>query len=374
MGSNAGGAMTTGFMNTAIGGEALLAHTTGEKNVALGFRALKTDQEGDQNTALGYQALEAHNATAGHGQNTAVGANAMAVSGDPRYCVAVGAEALAAGNCSTDGHVAIGYEALNDLVSGAENTAVGYQAAKDMTTGDDNTFIGYQSGLGTDASGTPDGNTAVGRASLLALTTGATNTVVGKNAGDAITSGNGNVFIGSNTGDTNQTGCCNTAVGSTADVGATDAENQNVFGYNVQGPDEDNSVTLGNNSVTKIHMSQDKDAEMFANGTINTSDRRWKKNIEDSDLGLSFINSVRPVKYNFKSDKDGSKSRYGVVAQEVIEVLEAIDKEDFSGIRTNDPERLGADYIQFVAPLIKAVQELSTKVEAQQKEIEELKK
>ena len=55
-------------------------------------------------------------------------------------------------------------------------------------------------------------------------------------------------------------------------------------------------------------------------------------------------------------------------------MLEAIDKEDFSGIRTNDPERLGADYIQFVAPLIKAVQELSTKVEAQQKEIEELKK
>ena len=45
-------------------------------------------------------------------------------------------------------------------------------------------------------------------------------------------------------------------------------------------------------------------------------------------------------------------------------MLEAIDKEDFSGIRTNDPERLGADYIQFVAPLIKAVQELSAKVEA----------
>ena len=102
---------------------------------------------------------------------------------------------------------------------------------------------------------------------------------------------------------------------------------------------------------------------MYANGTINTSDKRWKKNIEDSDLGLSFINSVRPVKYNFKSDKQNSKLKYGIVAQEVIEVLKAIDREDFAGIETDDPDRLGADYVQFVAPLIKAVQELSAQVE-----------
>ena len=68
-------------------------------------------------------------------------------------------------------------------------------------------------------------------------------------------------------------------------------------------------------------------------------------------------------KYKFKSDKQGSKSRYGIVAQEVIEVLKAIDKEDFAGIETDNPERLGADYIQFISPLIKAVQELSAKVE-----------
>ena len=43
---------------------------------------------------------------------------------------------------------------------------------------------------------------------------------------------------------------------------------------------------------------------------------------------------------------------------------QTIDKEDFAGIETDNPERFGADYIQFVAPLIKAVQELTAKVEA----------
>ena len=89
-----------------------------------------------------------------------------------------------------------------------------------------------------------------------------------------------------------------------------------------------------------------------------------EKNIEDSDLGLSFIYSIRPVKYNFKSEKQGTKSRYGIIAQEVIEVLESIGREDFAGIETDDPDKFGADYIQFVAPLVKAVQELSAKVKA----------
>ena len=57
--------------------------------------------------------------------------------------------------------------------------------------------------------------------------------------------------------------------------------------------------------------------------------------------------------------------------QEVQEVFKD-GHEDFAGI-TEKGEYLGADYVQFIAPLMKAVQELSEKVESQQKEIEELK-
>jgi NTP pyrophosphatase (non-canonical NTP hydrolase) len=194
-----------------------------------------------------------------------------------------------------------------------------------------------------------DGNTAVGFDALGAGNHDTThyNTCFGYQAGDVITGGSEN-----------------TCIGGASDTGAVDAQNQTAIGFFCTAVNVDNSVTLGNAAVTRVYMSQDADAVMYADGTINTSDERFKKDIEDSDLGLSFINSVRPVKYKFKSDKQGSKSRYGIVAQEVIEVLKAIDKEDFAGIETDNPDKLGADYIQFVAPLIKAVQELTAKVEA----------
>ena len=131
------------------------------------------------------------------------------------------------------------------------------------------------------------------------------------------------------------------------------------------------AVVLGDDDVTRVYMSQDGDAEMFANGTINTSDERLKKDIQDSDLGLDFINKLRPVSYKFKKDKQDKKLKYGIIAQEVQEVLKD-GHEDFAGI-TEKGEYLGADYVQFIAPLMKAVQELSEKVESQQKEIEELK-
>jgi hypothetical protein len=262
--------------------------------------------------------------------------------------------------------VAIGYQAMMGTTIGNSNVAIGYGACIDMgvTFGHNNVFIGKDAAGGTWTGEQSDNNVAIGFESMKAAMNNTTyNTCVGSTAGTGIT-GDGNTCIGYAAGDNISTGINNTCIGNSARTGASEANNVTAIGKGTSAQAVDNTVTLGNQYVTQIHMSQDSDAVMYADGTINTSDIRWKKNIEDSDLGLSFINSVRPVKYNFKSDKQGSKSRYGVVAQEIIEVLEAIDKEDFAGIETDNPERLGADYIQFVAPLIKAVQELSAKVEA----------
>tara|TARA_Y100000310_G_scaffold7027_1_gene7767 strand:- start:1184 stop:2608 length:1425 start_codon:yes stop_codon:yes gene_type:complete len=108
--------------------------------------------------------------------------------------------------------------------------------------------------------------------------------------------------------------------------------------------------------------------DVYYEGTItDTSDIRFKKNVDDSDLGLSFINDLRSVKYNHKTDDDTDKKKYGLIAQEVQEALSTAGVDDFSGVADQDEDHLRLDYTQFVAPLIKAVQELS-------KEVEELKK
>lgn len=116
---------------------------------------------------------------------------------------------------------------------------------------------------------------------------------------------------------------------------------------------------------------------------VVTSDERTKNSIADSDLGLEFIDSLRPVSYKFNVGKneitydedgqingsveiEGKRKHYGLVAQEVKETLDSLNIQDFGGWildDIDDPDSTqGLRYEEFISPLIKAVQELSARV------------
>ncbi len=131
------------------------------------------------------------------------------------------------------------------------------------------------------------------------------------------------------------------------------------------------------------------------NGTISTSDLRDKTNIETASLGLEFINKLRPVSYNMKiggnsfvRDEDGEitfdengkpitesrpgvRRHWGLIAQEVKSALEEVNAPDFGGFIIDDLEdpnsHLSLSYEQFISPMIKAIQELSARVETLEK-------
>jgi hypothetical protein len=110
------------------------------------------------------------------------------------------------------------------------------------------------------------------------------------------------------------------------------------------------------------------------NATINTSDEREKEDIVDSSLGLEFIDSLRPISYKWK---EKNRIHYGLTAQQVKEVMDSlgISSNDFAGYvdgsmrdwgeegddHTGAP--LGLRYQEFIAPMIKAIQELKAEVE-----------
>lgn len=150
----------------------------------------------------------------------------------------------------------------------------------------------------------------------------------------------------------------------------------NVYGVNSNWyPRFDNSVSLGQpidtpNGVTTQRFWK----TVYSNtGTINTSDSRLKTNIQDSTLGLNFINSLRPVSYKFiegSKTEDGvsipgERTHWGLVAQEVQSVIEEAGV-DFGGWvlldKTNPESEQALRYEEFIAPLIKAVQELTARV------------
>lgn len=182
--------------------------------------------------------------------------------------------------------------------------------------------------------------------------------------------------------------------------GFTDWYNLGVHGKTAFWPLFDNAITLGGTA----HRWQQL---WSVSGSINTSDARQKKNIQDSPLGLSFIESLHPVSYQWivganvvtrepdgeeeepgytKIDGevvppkmktkykdvvtpvDGKRTHYGLIAQEVAQAVQASGVVDFGGYvqadMTDPNSELGLNYSEFIAPLIKAVQELSARVKA----------
>ena len=330
-----------------IGYQALAALTSGQKNTAVGFEALKLSVDGDDNTAIGYEALETYEGGDAEGFNTAVGSQAMRATTTGTRNVAVGAQALVAN------------------LTGNLNTAVGHLALTTDTKGDYNVAIGYNAlGAQNFASGTNSFNTAVG---------------VG--AGSSNTDGQNNTFIGATAGDTPAGGHNNTIIGQGADCSNND--NQIAVGY-VAIAGGTNETIWGNGSNTPNNITAD--------WTV-TSDKRIKKDIEDSDIGLSFVNSLRARKFkrkhpsewdaeileerykrgggNYDDEKDEvikdefdeEKVWNGLIAQEVKESMDELGVE-FSGWNESSNSKQSIQYSTMVVPLIKAVQELSAKVKA----------
>lgn len=88
------------------------------------------------------------------------------------------------------------------------------------------------------------------------------------------------------------------------------------------------------------------------------SDRRLKQDIEPEKLGLEFINQLLPVQYRMK-DRPKTK-HHGFIAQDVQKL---IDGDNDSLFQTHDDGIHGVDYMSLIAPLVKAIQELSKQVE-----------
>jgi hypothetical protein len=312
---------TIGKWNVAIGHASQILATDGECNVSLGAYALVTNF-GSNNLAIGWAALEAQVT----GSNIAIGHMAM--------------NANVTGSLNT----AIGSEALMRLKSGNYNVSMGLGSLTNLTTGANNTGIGTYAL--SSAQGAATNNTAVGRDALLLLTTG-----------------NGNTALGAGALSTVRTFSNCTGIGTGASVTGS------------------NQVQLGN-SESVPHA--------FAVLQIR-SDTRDKADIRDTRLGLDFIRALRPVDFRWNLREDYSSAsqgaapergtmkrtrfHHGLLAQDVRAVIQRTGI-DFGGYQDHavngGGDVLSLGYEELIAPLIKAVQQLSSQVEDLQRQIHKL--
>jgi hypothetical protein len=185
--------------------------------------------------------------------------------------------------------LAIGYSSGLNVTTGADNLGIGEKTlggnSSTAITGDANTAVGWSAGSNLEgavanntligknagfAMTTGSGNVAVGKSALDSVTTSSNNTAVGLNALHACGDSYNNVAIGKDAGDTiTNTGGLNTVIGTSADVSTGAAENQIVIGNGATGQ-SNNSVTLGNSSVTSIFAPTKTAIQSY--GTVSVTD------------------------------------------------------------------------------------------------------
>ena len=391
VGKDAGMALTTGNFNILIGrdaGQALLDET---HNTAIGTDALANSSLVDQTVIVGSQA----------------GMGAMTAAADGTVAVGYGAgKSITSGG----GNTLIGFEAMEDITTGTQNTVIGYQALANAQTAVTNvTALGYQVGLRLGDDGASDhsdanimigsytmagghdtvannianhniaiGNNALGGGTGTSTAiTMAGNTVIGHDASKVATNGADNTIIGKDAAISMTTGYFNTIIGKGANPSAVGGTNQIVIGRATTGTG-DNEIALGPTNISAIKAQ-------VTSITAYSSDERTKKNVEDYDLkGVDFIKELNLKTYVYKNpadfpdeirdskwDEDGverledpTETQVGLIAQEVESALakhgvgntETYAPTQDSGIKT-------LTYGNLIFPLIKAVQELSARVE-----------
>ena len=328
----------SGNDNVAIGH---FAQAGGNKNVSVGSQAGAGLQSGNENVLIGFQAGDS---LAAGSRNIAIGTDALGSSINASENVAIGDDALTNVVNTGNWNVGIGKSALKQLNGGERNVAIaGYFAGDALTTGSNNTTIGFWS---LSAEQTGSGNVALGESAL-------------KNQNASTTTANANIGIGYSAGSSLSTGTNNIVIGTNAQASSATVTNE---------------ITLGNSSVTVIRAA--------VTSITSLSDERDKKDIEDLDVGLNFITSLKPRKFIWNNrdekiteqqiDENGNisdiekevinsnkgKKDFGFIAQEVKE----LDNDTLRLVYEENPDKLEMSYGKLVPILVKAIQDLSAKV------------
>lgn len=367
-----------------------------------GLRLPDSDGVAGASIAIGPGALLNQTVPAAYYGNVAIGRNALRDT------------TVVAGNAGVE-NIALGNWALYQNTTGDYNFAVGASSLLDNTVGSENIAIGPNSlqrnvsgvrniamGGGASAFNTSGGrNIALGYGALSANQTGSLNVAFGVGSLSQVR-GDENIGVGFAAGSSLLTGVGNISIGVQANVASDNASNQLSIGNLIYGTNLDgrlSGVSSGNIGIgvpvptSKLQVAGDITPRSTGSNNLGSGALRWqniyltnapdvssdsrlKKDIETSDLGLDFINSLRPVSWVWKDPKQGTSRHYGVIAQEAesaIAKAKGLDPSNVIVSHDKKSDSYSVRYTELIAPLIKAIQELYHSLLGVKSDVDQLK-
>jgi hypothetical protein len=289
--------------------------------------------------------------TGNFASNTVFGAGSLGSNTTGSFNTIMGASSMAA-NTTGLANVAMGDSSMQNNTTGSYNTTLGSGAMVTNTTGSNNVGVGRQA-LGLNSTGT--NNVSVGMQSLYA-----------NNSSE-------NVGIGYQTLISN-TANQNTGIGAYAGTTSTTGVNNTIVGYNAQPSSAtvSNTITLGNSSIATLRCQ--------VTSITSLSDQRDKTDIAPLEHGLDFVKQLKPVSFEWNArpeiykDFEGNEievqgkvgiADIGFIAQDIVALEDSLGAADSLQLSFRDnPEKLEVTQGRLIPILVKAIQDLTAKVEA----------
>ena len=394
------GNQTTGINNLFAGAQSGFNNTSGSGNVILGFLSGYYNNMGDNNIFIGHRS----------GFSNTNANNNVFMGYQSGYSNTVGQDGVFLGSET-------GYSNTNAY----NNVFIGYKTGYSNTTGQDGVFLGSSAGYSNTTAGH---NVFIGHHTGYSNTQGADNTFIGYQAGYSNTAGGNNVFIGykagfSNTDSSNQFVLSNGYDLLKGQFPASDTDESSTFEIlakttnigknNANQPtivvnSTDGTIAFGGKLTTAGGGTNPLDivTDVVMNGknisgvgtlhaqTVNAtnyiglpampSDKRLKNVTGEAKKGLSTVDAMKIVKFNYKNDETKTE-HVGVIAQELQKILpSAVLKtpDGFLAVSLNDVMFTIAKAVQelhqAVLDLTKEVKALVTKVTSNTQKIEALEK
>jgi len=256
----------------------------------------------------------------------------------------------------------MGYNAGDAITTGINNTCIGAFAGSSLTTKSNNTLVGQ--GAGAALSGGDGNNNILGYGAGSLQVNGYHNVAIGSlawygvsgtnnsnygvyvgtSAGQTVTTGDYNVMLGHKAGkDSNPNNCI--FIGNYASASVANTSHEIIIG---SGVDTNNGFHGGGTETIRIGRASDFITNDFGENATwtHSSDRRIKKDIKDTNLGLEFILKLQPKEFKKKAPseyppefiqydenqterKNPDRIHYGFLAQEVKEVMDSVGHSEF---------------------------------------------
>ena len=382
---NDAGKLNTGSINSVFGAGAGAGPITNGGNSFFGAKAGANGSSGAQNSFFGYQSGFSN--TSGF-NNTFVGAQAGFANLDG---IANAFFGVGAGSTLTNGgsNTFIGTSAGGQSTSGFANTFVGTDAAYTFKSGNGNTALGTQStvldglsnatAIGHFASVTQSNSLVLGSVNGVNQAQTDTDVGIGTTAPKArlhIGTNGGNILFGN-------AGCSSSFAGIGFGTSLTGCANYSFLGNGtdtiINRPTggqiafrENNTTQMsiaagGAVSITTLGSAGSTSLCRNASNQISTcsSSLRYKKNIQPFTAGLSVLNRLRPITFDWKQ---GGMHDLGFGAEDIAAVEPLLVTHNDKG------EVEGVKYDRISAVLVNAVKEQQEQIKRQQAEIESLKR